>query len=226
MSHFAGGKKQVFWFIPTQTETNQKHTTKTTNEDLRVRWGGPKGLLTWPLNPSKKNKSKNKRNKHNPTTKTKQTKTSQKQNKTNKEGLGPIEVFGPPHLTLKPSQKNPNQKPTKKNTTHNTEPNEGNPKQQKQKPEHSNLICPTTTTTTSKQKTKKNKTNKRKGQHKRQRLLKANAKNLKNLQKNCAFCQTSPVNFWKPNLIQDSKTPMCTISVSFFAFYVTSGFGC
>ena len=85
--------------------------------------------------------------------------------------------FGPPLLTLKPSKKNKTKKPKtnkRKNTYHIKK--QGNPKQQEQKPEHSNLIFPTTTTRKTKQKTQKFKTNKRKGQHKKIRVLKANAK--------------------------------------------------
>ena len=57
-----------------------------------TKWGGPKGHLTWPLNPSKKNKSKNKRTNKTQQLKQNKQKTNQKQNKPNKEGLGPTEV--------------------------------------------------------------------------------------------------------------------------------------
>ena len=56
--------------------------------------------------------------------------------------------------------------------------------QQKQKPEHSNLIYPTTTTRTT---TKKHRNSKPTNRKANTRVLKANAKNLKNLQKNSVF---------------------------------------
>ena len=116
--------------------------------------------------------------------------------------------FGPPHLTLKPSKKT-----KKKTTTDNTQQNPGNPKQQKQKLEHSNLIYQTTTGR-SKEENKQNKTNKRKGQHKKQRALKAGATNLKKPAENSAFSNITS-EFLKQNPFwRTPKTPMGTISVS------------
>ena len=110
--------KQGFWFIPTQTKTN-KNKPKTNLKGLTPKANQKQTtnhLRSLTLKPFQIKQKQKQKNKQNPTTKTKQTKTNQKQNKTNKEGLGPSEV-GPPHLTLKPSKKNPNQKQTKKHNT-------------------------------------------------------------------------------------------------------------
>ena len=48
------------------------------------------------------------------------------------------------------------------------------------------------------------KTNKRKGQHKKQRVLKPSAKNLKNLQKHSVFSNITS-ELVKQNLIEDIK---------------------
>ena len=50
-------------------------------------------------------------------------------------------------------------------------------------------------------------------------------KTLKTCRK-IVFFETSPVSFCNQTLLRTSKTPMCTISDSFFGFYVRSGFGC
>ena len=77
------GENKVFVHSNTnknKPKTNQKQTTKTTKQDLRVRWGGPKGHLSWPLNPSKEKQKQKQKSTQNPTTKTKETETKQKQN--------------------------------------------------------------------------------------------------------------------------------------------------
>ena len=80
MNLFSGGKARFLVHSNTNKNKPQKQTTKTTKEGLRVRWGGPKGHLTWPLNPSKYNKSKSKRT--NKTQQLKQNKQKQTKNKT------------------------------------------------------------------------------------------------------------------------------------------------
>ena len=118
---FSGGKNKVFWFIPTQTKTNQKQTKNELQKQLRRIQGSDEvAQRATSLDPKtypNKTKAKTKK-KQSPTTKTKQTETKQKQNKTNKEGFrtnrgGPLG-----HLTwpLNPPKK---KKPIKKHPPHN-----------------------------------------------------------------------------------------------------------
>ena len=64
------------------------------------------------------------------------------------------------------------------------------------------MICQTATT--KKKITQKIKTNKRKGQHKKQRVLRASAENLTNLQKIVLFSNITS-QLVKQNLVQDSR---------------------
>ena len=189
-----------------------------------AKWGGPSGNLTWPLNPSNKQKKAKTKTKEETTANKENQKTNQKQNKTNKEGLGPSKVAlwatSPDPQTLHKNKKN---KPKKtQHITHN---------QTKETQNNKNKNQNTATWFIKQQqeevrkKAKKNKTNKRKGQHKKERVLKASAKNLKTCRK-IVFFQTSPVNFWYKTLLRTPKTPMCTISVSVFVFCIRSGFRC
>ena len=82
---FFRGKTRFFWFIPTQTKTNKKQTKTPKKQRRRVygKWGGPKGHLTWPLNPSnRKTKAKTKEQTKPKHLKQNKQKTKQKQNKT------------------------------------------------------------------------------------------------------------------------------------------------
>ena len=155
----------------------------------------------------KKTKAKTKEHtKSNNYNKTNRTKTKTQQNK--QRGFRVNK--GPPHLTLKPSKKKKTKetknKPKKtRHITHKQTQETQNNK--KQKPEHSNLICETTTTTTTREekKTQKFKNNKRKGQHKRIRVLKANAKRtLKTCRKIVSFWNITS-ELLKQNLIEDIK---------------------
>ena len=94
------------------------------------------------------------------------------------------------------------------------------PKQQKQKPEHSNLIYQTTTRRSKEENKQKTKPTKGKANIRNKRFLKARTKNLKNLQKISVFFKTSPVNLGNTTFLRTPKTPMCTISVSVCLFSV------
>ena len=162
----------------------------------------PKGPPHLTLKPFQIKQKQKQNNKQNPTTKTKQTETKQKQNKTNKEGFranrgGPLG-----HLTW---PLNPPKKKTKRNQKKQHIPHNQTKETQNSKNRNQNIATWfVKQQQQGEKKTQKIKTNKRKGQHKKQRVLKASAKNLKNLQKNSVFSNITS-ELVKQNLIEDCK---------------------
>ena len=91
----------------------------------------------------------------------------------------------------------------KKNTYHIK--NQGNPKQQKQKPEHSNLICPITTTRKTKQKNTEIQNQEKERPTQENKGFESKCKKTLQTCRKIVFSETITSKLLKQDLIEDIK---------------------